>query len=143
MRRLLKRTARSFGYEIVRQAPAEPPTFPADASAEDRAILAAIAPFTMTSLERQLALIQSVRHVARNRIPGCFVECGVWRGGSSMAVALALAQEGNVDRELYLFDTFEGMTPPTELDRSFDGESAGAQLERSDRSETIWCYADL
>jgi hypothetical protein len=143
MRRFLKRTARSFGYEIVRQAPAAPAKFPADASPQDRDILEAIAPFTMTSIERQLSLIHSVRHVVRNRIPGCFVECGVWRGGSAMAVALALEQEGNVDRELYLFDTFEGMTKPTEHDRSYDGESAGAQLRRSDRSETIWCYADL
>lgn len=97
----------------------------------------------MTSVDRQLALIQSVRHVVRNRIPGCFVECGVWRGGSAMAIALTLAQEGDRDRDLFLFDTFEGMTEPTALDRAFDGVSAGTLLKHSDRSGGVWCYADL
>jgi hypothetical protein len=60
-----------------------------------------------------------------------------------MAVALALKQEGDVDRELFLFDTFEGMTAPTDLDRSHDGEKADALLRRSDRTEEVWCYADL
>lgn len=143
IRRFVKRAVRSLGYEIVRRTPPGPPAFPVDAAPEDREILEAIAPFTMTGVDRQLALIQSVRHVVRNRIPGCFVECGVWRGGSSMAAALALAQEGSRDRELFLFDTFEGMTEPTTADRSFAGEDAATLLKRSDRTEQVWCYADL
>jgi hypothetical protein len=139
----VKRVARSFGYDVVRSSPSPVPAFPADASPEDRTILDAIAPFTMTSVERQLALIHSVRHVVRNGIDGCFVECGVWRGGSAMAAALTLIQEGDTGRDLFLFDTFEGMTAPTTADRSFDGASAAALLERSDRSEDIWCYADV
>jgi O-methyltransferase len=143
IRRFVKRAVRSFGYEIVRRPTTESARLPADVSAEDRVILEAIAPFTMTSVERQLALIQSVRYVVRNHIPGCFVECGVWRGGSAMAAALTLAQEGDRDRELFLFDTFEGMTEPTSVDRSFDGASARTMLRHSDRSEDIWCYADI
>jgi hypothetical protein len=139
----VKRVARSFGYEVVRASPSPVQTFPADASPDDRTILEAIAPFTMTSVERQLAVIHSARYVVRNRIHGCFVECGVWRGGSSMAAALTLIQEGDRSRDLFLFDTFEGMTAPTAADRSVDGASAAALLERSDRSEDIWCYADV
>ena len=143
IRRLVKRTVRSLGFEIVRRAPRSLPAFPVDTAPEDREILEAIAPFTMTSVDRQLALIQSVRHVVRNRIPGCFVECGVWRGGSAMAAALALAQEGCSDRELFLFDTFEGMTEPTAVDLSFAGENAATLLKRADRTEQVWCCADL
>jgi O-methyltransferase len=143
MRRLVKRAARSLGYEIVRYVPAETTALPADASADDRAILQAVADFTMTSVDRQLALIQSVRHVVRHGIPGCFIECGVWRGGSAMAIALTLLQEGDRERELFLFDTFEGMTRPTANDRSFDGASASTLLGHSDRTESIWCCADL
>ena len=40
--------------------------------------------FTMTSRERMYALYQAVRHVHTADIPGDVVECGVWRGGSSM-----------------------------------------------------------
>src|SRR5215813_3864431 len=102
IRRFVKRTLRSLGYEVVRHSPQKALQLPGDASPEDRVILEAIAPFTMTSVDRQLALIQSVRHVARNRIPGCFVECGVWRGGSAMAAALAFKQEGDHERQLFL-----------------------------------------
>jgi hypothetical protein len=140
---LVKRVARSLGYDVVRATPQAAAAFPADATPEDRAILAAIAAFTMTSVERQLAVIQSVRHLVRNRIPGCFVECGVWRGGSSMAAALALLQEGDHGRELFLFDTFEGMTEPTAADRSIDGASADALLRDPDQADDVRCYADV
>jgi hypothetical protein len=70
----------------------------------------------MTSVERCYALWQAIRHVARHDVPGAFVECGVWRGGSSMLVALALREFGATDRDLWLFDTFEGMSDPTEHD---------------------------
>jgi hypothetical protein len=139
----VKRVARSLGYDVVRASPRAATAFPADATPEDRAVLATIAPFTMTSVERQLAVIQSVRHVVRNRIPGCFVECGVWRGGSSMAAALTLIQEGDRGRELFLFDTFEGMTEPTAADRSIDGATAAALLKDPDQADDVRCYADV
>ena len=99
----------------------------------------------MTSMERQLALIGAVRYVVRRNIQGCFVECGVWRGGSSMTIALVLAQEGVTDRDLHLFDTYDGMSPPTEEDKSLDGVSADAQLAAEQKSEasTIWCCASI
>jgi O-methyltransferase len=101
-----------------------------DLSDNDRLILKRVAGFTMTSIERQVALIHAVRYVVRRAIDGCIVECGVWRGGSMMAVALALAQERDIGRDLYLFDTFEGMTKPTDVDKTFDGTSAQALLDR-------------
>jgi hypothetical protein len=49
-------------------------------------------------------------------IEGDIVECGVWRGGSMMLAALKLIELKNTERNLYLFDTFEGMTIPTDID---------------------------
>jgi O-methyltransferase len=46
------------------------------------------------------------------------VECGVWKGGSVLAMILALQRLGIDDREIWLYDTFEGMTEPTEHDTS-------------------------
>jgi hypothetical protein len=112
-------------------------------SAEDRAVLQGVAGYTMTSLERQIALIQAVRHLARQGVDGCFVECGVWRGGSSMAVALALIQEDQTERNLYLYDTFEGMTPPTCADRTTDGASAQEHLDRDVNRTGYWCVAGI
>lgn len=73
-------------------------------------------PYTMTSVERMYALWQAVHHVVSHRIPGDVVECGVWRGGSSMLAATALLAQGDTDRTLWLFDTFEGMSEPSEKD---------------------------
>ena len=75
-------------------------------------IITAVQPFTMTSAERIYGLCLAVDHVARHRVPGAIVECGVWRGGSAMAAARTLDRAGEHERRLVLFDTFHGMTPP-------------------------------
>ena len=85
-----------------------------------------VAPFSLTSPERLAALCSATEYVVRHEIPGSFVECGVWKGGSMMAVALTLARLGAGDRDLYLFDTFSGMTRPTEADVDWAG---GAVLD--------------
>ena len=51
-------------------------------------------------------------------IPGDFVECGVWRGGNTLAAALSYLRHGSRLPDLYLFDTFEGMSEPTDVDRA-------------------------
>lgn len=85
---------------------------------EDRAIVELALPYTMTGVARMLALIDAVRHCERRAVPGAFAECGVWRGGSVLAMVLTLQQLGVTDRDIHLYDTFEGMTAPTEHDVS-------------------------
>jgi hypothetical protein len=107
-------------------------------------IFAKVKPFTMTSPERIIALCEAVRYADRHRIAGAFVECGVWRGGSSLAAALMFAELGDATREFYLFDTFEGMSAPTEFDRrARDAAPAASLLATSDRDEKIWCVSSL
>lgn len=145
----VRRVLHAIGFDIVRYRPNPeptnlPPSSLSDLSAADRAILGRVAEYTMTSAERQAALVQAVRHIVRQGIDGCFVECGVWRGGSSMAIALALAQEGDTSREIYLYDTFEGMTPPTTFDQTADGISAQTHLELDvDKTGFYWCIAGI
>jgi hypothetical protein len=115
----------------------------ADLTGADWEIIERIADYTMTSVERQVALVRAVRYLVQHAIEGCLVECGVWRGGSSMAAALALVQEGAADRELYLFDTFEGMPPPQDWDRTSDGTLAQTYLDQDpDRAGMVWAVAD-
>src|SRR5690348_10507436 len=54
-----------------------------------------VRPYTMTSPERVAAFCQAIAHLERQQLPGAIVECGVWRGGSMMAAALALLQRGS------------------------------------------------
>jgi hypothetical protein len=84
----------------------------------DRAIVAQAVPYTMTGVPRLAALVDAVRHCVRANVPGDFAECGVWRGGSVLAMVLTLQDMGVADRDVHLYDTFEGMTEPTERDTS-------------------------
>lgn len=103
-------------------------------------------PYTMTSVERLYAVYKAVEYIANNKIEGDFVECGVWRGGSSMMMALSLKHFGITDRKLYLYDTFEGMSAPTSEDVSLTGTSADELLSNtSDKlsADSVWCEASL
>ena len=100
-------------------------------------------PYTMTSVERMYALYQSVRYVIKNNIPGDFVECGVWRGGSSMVIAATLKELGITNRRIWMFDTYEGMSEPTEADVDLTNKTAKDLLESNDKSADIWCLASL
>jgi O-methyltransferase len=84
----------------------------------DRELIERALPYTMTGVPRLHALVIAVRHLVRARVPGAFVECGVWRGGSVLAMIATLQQLGVDDREVHLFDTFEGMTEPDQRDTS-------------------------
>src|SRR4051812_32630204 len=145
MKQLIKNTLRRFGYDLVRYSPSHSSELAsvADLSDEEKKIISRAKPFTMTSLERMAALINAVTYVTQNKIPGDIAECGVWRGGSMMIIALTLLAHGDRSRSLYLFDTFEGMSLPTDKDKSLDGVSAAVQLERAPQGTGVWCYASL
>ncbi|WP_222706986.1 TylF/MycF/NovP-related O-methyltransferase [Neolewinella aurantiaca] len=103
-------------------------------------------PFTMTSPERMYSLYNSVNYVLDKKIPGDFVECGVWRGGSSMMIAKCLAKRGVQDRKIYLYDTYEGMSKPDDNDFTVDTkEDAMIKFESTSKSEdsSDWCYASI
>lgn len=76
---------------------------------------------TMVSFERLATLWLQVRYLDRLGIPGNFVECGVWRGGSCGMMALAHQQSGRARREIHMFDSFEGLPEPKAAD---DGAKA-------------------
>jgi len=109
------------------------------------ALCSRVQPFTMTSVERLYALYQAVAYVIAADVPGDIVECGVWRGGSSMMSALTL-QELGCRRPIWLYDTFEGMPPPGEKDVRYSGESAQTLLESAERvpgAFNEWAWATL
>jgi hypothetical protein len=107
------------------------------------ALLRSVEEYTMTSPERVAALIEATRYVSRARLPGAIVECGVWRGGSMMTVALTLLELNDTSRNLYMFDTYEGMPPPTEKDKDGAGVPAADLLAVTPQGTGIWCEAGL
>lgn len=104
--------------------------------------------FTGLTPEKVFALIQAVRHIHRFSIEGDIVECGVWRGGAVMAAALTLTQLEAPERDIYLYDTFSGMTPPTDRDQSMPGTRNVDPAERFRELQTgsdscDWCCASI
>jgi hypothetical protein len=59
------------------------------------------------------------------------------------AIARTLLGRGVTDRDLHLFDTFEGMPPPTEEDRRVAGPPARELLDSSPKTSRLWGIADL
>ena len=116
---------------------------PQDYDDAAKATIRAVRPRTMTAPEKLNALILATRYVARHDIPGDIVECGVWRGGSMQAAARTLIEAGDTDRHLHLYDTFEGMPPPTDRDRRHDGRSAADLLATHGRDAGVWAVATL
>jgi O-methyltransferase len=91
-------------------------------------------PYTMTSKERMYALFEAVKYIETNNVEGDIVECGVWKGGSSMVAALSLSKNSN--RKLYLYDTYEGMNEPSEADKNVIGEDAKNTWDNRDKCES-------
>jgi O-methyltransferase len=148
MKQFLKNRLRQLGFDLVLRTEAKPMAAAeidslADFSEEERNIAVRVKPFTLTGVERIAALINAVTYITKNGIRGDFVECGVWRGGSMMAAALSLLARGDTSRSLYLYDTFEGMPPPTEHDKRYDGVSAETELSKAPHGTGVWCCAGL
>lgn len=98
--------------------------------------------YTMTSVEALYALYLGVNYILDRDIPGDFVECGVWRGGSSLLVALLLKQRQSTDRSVWLYDTFNGMPVPTHVDVDKYGRTGFEMMEQYS-DDVGWCYAPL
>lgn len=95
-----------------------------DPAHELRRIVDAVKPLTMVSEAGVAFTVKSVRDVLHRQVPGDFVECGVWKGGCS--IAMALTQQAVMvkpDRVVHLFDSFEGLPP---CDPDVDGAKAAA-----------------
>jgi hypothetical protein len=103
------------------------------------ASLNACKPYTMTGSERLYALYRSVRFIIEADIPGDLVECGVWKGGSVMMMALVMKSLGVTDRTIHLFDTFAGMTAPTSLDVDLAGRPADELLAVGNKADNVVC----
>jgi hypothetical protein len=138
----MKKIIKKCGYEIHKDGG----EFPVDFNKNDIEIIESVKPFTLTSIERCHALIQAVNYIIKNKITGDIVECGVWKGGSVMAIAKTLLVLKNYDKELYLFDTFEGMPKPTEFDVSYgDKHTALKEFEdlKIDNNSSDWSRIEL
>lgn len=120
-------------------APAPAPTVASCLTPAEQHVLDRCQPHTMASAERIVATVDAVAYVVDRRVDGALVECGVWRGGSVLAMVLTLQSFGVTDRDVFLCDTFEGMTEPSAKDTSpFDRPALHTYSEATAQGERAW-----
>lgn len=82
---------------------------------------------TLVSADRCYLLLSLARQA--RQLPGCWVECGVYRGGTAILLAKVLANY-NSNTSLHLFDTFQGMpAADPSIDFHQRGDFADTTLE--------------
>ena len=112
----IQKFVNKLGYEIW--------TMDRSFDEKDLEIMNEASQFTFTNRTDMKCLIDAVRYIELNQISGCFVECGVWKGGSIVTMIKTLQSLSSKEREIYLFDTFEGMKNPTSHDIAVGGQNA-------------------
>jgi O-methyltransferase len=138
MNSFLRRIAafiQSRSGDTVDQSPTSP-VVSATFNATEVEVLERVRPYTLTSPERLVALMDATAYVVRRGVRGALVECGVWRGGSVLAMIDTLQRLGVSDREIFLYDTFEGMTRPGDFDNSpFEQDESALATWSREQSE--------
>jgi O-methyltransferase len=96
-------------------------------------------PFTALSSERLLNNINMMEYVNKSGIEGDVVEVGVYKGGSMLAFLKTYEHVAPPPpkRTFHLYDTFSGMTPPTDLDIDLNGYSANQLMQQNSNVKCI------
>ena len=137
VRKAILRALNSTGFSLQR-------TIPAFVDSEFKTTYEDLQHLTMVDWSGALSVWQAVEHVARNNIEGDFVECGVWRGGTSLLAHKRMTDCGLADRNLYLYDTFQGMSDPTSDDVDIGGAIASQRMvteRKKANTINVWAYA--
>lgn len=93
---------------------------------------------TLVSADRCHMVWRFARHA--RRLPGDFVECGVFRGGTALLLARTLSGTGP-DRTLHLFDSFEGLAASSGKDGDFYPKGAFSETSEESVRELLAAHA--
>lgn len=137
---IVQRSIGYFGYKIIRNDPLV---------MSDEQFLSSYnlcKQFTMTSFEKIFALYKATEYVSQAKIVGDIVECGVWKGGSSMVIAKTMYDLHDTHRKIYLYDTYLGMAKPSEVDTlvgRIDVHARDIWSTQVDNNHNNWCYSPI
>ena len=151
MKKIFLNFLKKNGYEFRRIN--EDDFYPREATRNDREIIDYVLglkskkydnKLTMISPKCLWAAISSVKYCLDHNINGDIVECGVWKGGCSIAMALKL-KEYNSKKKVWMFDTFRGMTAPSEMDIHHSNKiDTFLKFKKSKKEKhNDWCYSPL
>ena len=95
---------------------------------------------------------EALLYCKQNKIKGCYVECGVMAGKNPI-IACNTIRQYNLDIiDIYMFDTFEGLTKPGKYDYSTNDPVyhmnnkqviKNWEINRTGENSSKWCYCSL
>jgi O-methyltransferase len=91
-------------------------------------------PYSMCGYKRLANVYDLATTVELERLPGALVECGVWKGGC-IGLMASVARDFGSRRKIVLFDSFEGLPEPTDVDGEEARRYAGGRVQG--KMETI------
>jgi O-methyltransferase len=143
----INRGLNRFGFQLERFTPKGEIFTAMEASKADEEIYRKVQAYTMSNPDPIYSLITATRYVVENEIAGDFVECGTWSGGCSMAIALTLMNLGDTKRNIWIYDTFAGMTEPGAIDVTYGDKVMSAlpfwQEKNGSSSGSDWASVSL
>ena len=148
IKNIIKQTLKSLSYELKKIHNSDDLTFQKDNKFFFDDKFKICNPESLNiSRDRFLSLFQSVNYIYKNKIEGDLVECGVFRGGSAMMMAYSMMKfNTNENKNLWLYDTFDGMSEPGEHDINILNQRASQEMTNSKKKENkkdIWAYSKL
>ena len=102
--------------------------------------------YSMTPQIRIFNLLQSLRYLKNKKIDGDYVECGVWKGGNIILFKKFIEEEDKDSKKnIFAFDTFEGMTEPDKNDYDISSNLSADVLLQSDKTKetNLWGVCSL
>ena len=118
--KILYKTLRSilkkFNYRLIKKENESLDFQYPEYTKEELKIIETAKLFTMTSYQKLNCLLRSIQHVNNKNLEGDFVECGVWKGGNLILFKNMMTKLNITNKSIYAFDTFEGMSKPTDID---------------------------
>lgn len=141
----IKSILKKFNYNLVKKKNEKLDFLYPEYTNEELEIIETAKLFSMTSYQKLNFLLRSIEYVNNKKLEGDFVECGVWKGGNLILFKKMMTRLNITDKLIYAFDTFEGMTKPTDIDVDirFDNEKAEDVMKRNIKdynNHSIHCY---
>lgn len=119
--------------------------FPVEAEEEIKKFINYSNQFSMTGKDKMYLLTQAILSVKNNNLEGDFVESGVWKGGNILLYSL-LNDFYKLKKTIFAYDTFDGMTPPQDIDVTHNGTSAQLLMKitkKKDGKKNVHCFSSL
>lgn len=95
-----------------------------------------VASFSITSVDRITRLYNELEYIRTFNIDGDLVECGVYMGGNILGM-MEYCYSFQMNKKIWLYDTFSGMTQPKEIDKDLNNVKPEQQWD------SIVCRATL